>query len=135
MSAVMSLPLSEDKAMGVVREALLKAGRKIGVKGDHWPIVTMTLQSLFKDWEDVKTERAVRAEMKQHLYHQLEIMERLAPNADEATRKLTQPKLKRLRQLYDFYFEDKDPDQAFPEGKPLPMHVQRAAAILEELEA
>ena len=35
--------------------------------GDQWPVVKDTVYRVMKDWEDLKVERAVHAEMKIHI--------------------------------------------------------------------
>ena len=75
MTVQTTKPMPEEQMVHLVRNALLVAGHEMGKDGDHWPVVKSTIHSLMKDWEDLKVERNVHAELKKHVYAQLDEME------------------------------------------------------------
>jgi DNA-binding transcriptional regulator GbsR (MarR family) len=126
--------LTEEEAVNLTRNALLVAGHELGENGDHWPVVKDTIYQIARDWEELKIERAVDAEMKIHLYAELDAAEKKLKDLDPAIRTRVAPKLRELREIYDAYFETAYVDELVLEDIPTPAHLQRAEAILETLE-
>lgn len=129
-----SRDLSEAQMIQLVRNALIVAGDEMGPNGDHWPVIKSTIRDIMKDWEDLQIERAVHAEMKKHLYTQLDEMERILPTCTADVITDVGPKLKELREIYDAYFTAIDEDGLYLEDIKMPPHVKRAEAILNSLE-
>lgn len=126
--------MTEEQMAHLVRNALLVAGHEMGEEGDHWPVIKSTIQSIMQDFEALQTELNVHAEMKTHLYAQLEKMEKELASCSPEERAIAEPKLRELRAVYDAYFaEVKDMDLYLGDDKPL--HVKRAEAIIKTLEA
>lgn len=123
----------EEQMVHLVRNALLVAGQEMG-NGDHWPVVKSTIYSIMKDWEDLKIERNVHAELKKHLYAQLDEMDRLAQNHTAAEKAEALPKLKELREIYDAYFEPANKEFLKLNKEDTPIHVKRAQHLLKTLE-
>lgn len=126
--------MTEAQAVNLVRNALLAAGHEMGKDGDHWPVIKSTIYSIVRDWEELQIERNVDAEMKIHLYEQLEDMERNIDSCPAETRADIAQKLKELREVYDAYFSNVDLKLAHIDAKDLPAHVRRAKVIMDTLE-
>ncbi|MDX2028518.1 MAG: hypothetical protein SFW62_07775 [Alphaproteobacteria bacterium] len=126
--------MTEAQMVHLVRNALLVAGHEMGEEGDHWPVIKSTIESIMQDFGDLQTELNVHAEMKIHLYAQLEKMEKELVNCSAEVRADAEPKLRELRAVYDAYFaEVRDMDLYLGDDKPL--HVKRAEAIIKTLES
>jgi hypothetical protein len=126
--------LTEEQMMSLVRNALLVAGHEMGETGDHWPVINSTIHSVMKDWEDLKIERNVHAEMRKHVYEQLDEMDRVLLTCPEDLQADTASKLKGLREIYDAYFEKVHARNLSIEEEDIPAHVKRAQAIIRTLE-
>ena len=57
--------MTEEKMVTLVRNALLAAGHEMGKNGDHWPVIKSTIEKVMKDWENLKIERDITAELKE----------------------------------------------------------------------
>ncbi|NTU77279.1 MAG: hypothetical protein HGA90_05640 [Alphaproteobacteria bacterium] len=134
MSAHMSCTMTEAEMVQLVRNALLVAGGEIGPTGDHWPIIQTTINGIMRDWEELQIERTVLAEMKKHLFKQLEAMEIILPTCDQSVQDDVAPKLKELRDVYEAYFTDISLNDLVLEDAEAPIHVKRAEAIMDILE-
>lgn len=128
------LPMSEESMINFLRNALVIAGEEMGDEGDHWPVINATVHSIMKTWEDVKIERNVDAEMKKHLYAQLEIMEKNLPGCTPEAQATIAPKLQELREIYDAYFESPSADAVYITPDDMPPHIKRAHAIISTLD-
>ena len=126
-------PISEEQAVHLVRNALLVAGQEMG-NGDQWPVVKDTIYKIMKDFEDLKIERDVHAELKKHIYAELDEMDRILFTCNETDRADAAPKLKKLREIYDAYFEPVDGRQLHISDDSVPAHVVRAENLLMSLE-
>ena len=126
--------ITEDQLVGLVRNALLVAGTEMGEAGDHWPVIKSTIYSIMKDWEDLKIERNVKAEMRTHIYADLDELDRLLRTCSEEAQAHSAPKLKKVREIYDAYFDDVDPANVSIDENDIPVHVKRAQAIIQTLE-
>lgn len=124
----------EALMMKVMRNALIVAGGEMGKTGDHWPVVKATIYQIAKDYEQVKINRAVDAEMKIHLYHELEEMERHLPECADDIRPKVTAELKGLREVFDAYFTPYDESKIAIREDELPPHVLRAREIISTLE-
>ncbi|MBV8060734.1 MAG: hypothetical protein JO126_05165 [Alphaproteobacteria bacterium] len=126
----------EQRLVERVRNALLVAGQELGAEGDHWPAIKSTIQQLARDYEDVKIERNVDAELQLHLAEQINLIEKaIAGLPDEAKVEINKD-IKELREIYDAYFSPV-PQNVIEEvaaDEEAPLHVRRAAAILSTLE-
>lgn len=134
MTASPSPTLTEARMVDLARNALLVAGTEMGTTGDHWPVINATIHSIMKDWEDLQTERAVHAEMKKHLYAQLDAMDRLLPTCAPEVQAEVAPQLRELRAIYDAFFAEADETKLTFDPADVPMHVKRAQAIIRTLE-
>ena len=126
--------LKEEEMLQLVRNALIVAGNRMGPSGDHWPVIKSTIRSIMKDWENLKIARAVHNEMKNHLYRQLEAMEKVLPECPREVQANVGPKLKELREIYEAYFSEADPDSYYVDETGLPAHILRTEFILDGLE-
>lgn len=123
--------MNEEQMVHLVRNALLVAGQEMG-DGDQWPAVKDTVHRIMKDWEYLKIERNVQAELKKHVYEQLNEMDRIYMTCTEAERAEALPKLRELREIYDAYFAA--PDQVDLSDEDTPIHVKRAENLILSLE-
>jgi len=135
--------LTETQMQNLVRNALMVAGQEMGEKGDHWPVIKQTITDVMMDWENLRIEREVHAEMKRHLYQQLAAMEQILLTCSADEQKTVAPRLAELREIYDAFFTDVEKEELYladideedlygEEGKPL--HLRRAEAIIQTLE-
>lgn len=136
--------MTEAQMKKLARNALMVAGHEMGEKGDHWPVIKNTITDIMMDWEKLETERNVQAEMKIHLYAQLEEMEGKLKDCTEEERKAAAPLLSELREIYEAFFtqaaveelyltDSEDDNELFLEQMEKPAHVKRAEAILDTL--
>ena len=126
-------PMSEEQMVHLVRNALLVAGQEMG-NGDQWPVVKDTVYKIMKDFEDLKTERNVDAELKQHIYAELKnIQASLSKNTPEI-RAVLEPKFKELCEAYDAHFSPLDKSAVEYDEQDAPEHVKRMKAILATME-
>ncbi len=125
--------MTEEQLVMILRNALVVAGQEMGDDGDHWPVIKDSVHKIMKTWENVKTERNIDAEMKTHLYLQLEIMESGLPDCTVAVRASLEPKLKELRDVYDAYFDSTDTKAIYTDDVENPAYLERAKAIIATL--
>ena len=128
------IEMSEQQAVNLVRNSLLVAGAEMGKDGDHWPVIKSTVHELMKDYEHLKVERNVDAELKIQLYSQLEIMERGVADCTPDVRPGLVSKLKELRDLFDSYFSAVDLKAAPIQENEIPAYLKRARIIVDTLE-
>lgn len=130
----MAKEMTEAQMVGLVRNALLVAGYEMGQTGDHWPVINDTILNIAKDWEEWRTQKDVKAEMRVYLYEQLEIMEKGLMNCSQPLQVELTPVLRELRELYDAYLSPLDEGVTSPiHEDEVPFYVKRAEAILETL--
>lgn len=127
-------PFTDEQLVHYVRNALLVAGQEMGKDGDQWPVINDTVERIMHDWDKVQTERAVHAEMKKHLYEQLDAMDRILPSCTPEEQAFAAPRLKQLREIYDAYFTNVDERVLYIEDTNVPMYIKRAEAIMDTLE-
>ncbi|MDD4617400.1 MAG: hypothetical protein PHW76_09935 [Alphaproteobacteria bacterium] len=125
--------LCEERMVFLVRNALLVAHQEMG-GGDQWPVVKDTIYKIMKDWEDLKTERNIDAELKIHLYAQIQKMEEGLDECSPETRELIEPKIKEWREICDAYFCDVDRNAVMYNEASVPMHIKRMNAMLSTME-
>lgn len=125
--------MSEDQAINLVRNSLLVAGEEMGTDGDHWPVIKSTVHNLMRDWENIKIERNLDAELKIHLYAQLKEMENGLPACTAEARAQIEPKLKELHEVYDAYFSSIDEKNVIMSDEHTPIYLKRAEAIIDTL--
>jgi len=132
--------MTESQMKDLVRNALLVAGQEMGETGDHWPVIKKTIKDVMLDWEQLRIEREVHAEMRSHLYQQLAAMEQVLLTCTSEDQKLYSPKLAQLREVYDAFFtrvENEEvvlDDELYLADIEKPIHIRRAEAIIETLE-
>jgi hypothetical protein len=126
--------MTEDRWVGLVRNALLVSGEEMGADGDHWPAIKSTIHSIMKDSENLKIEKNVDAELKPHLYRQLETMERDVAKSSDQIKSEVMPKLRELRDIYDAYFSNVGMDSFVLREEEIPDHIKRAEVIISTLE-
>jgi uncharacterized protein YicC (UPF0701 family) len=125
--------MTEEQMVGLVRNALLVAGQEMG-NGDQWPVIKDTIHKISKDFENLKTERAVDEELKVHLYEQLQGMETSLPECSPRMQAILAPKVRELREVCDAYFSDIDKTAVLYDDSRLPEHIKRMNAIISTLE-
>lgn len=118
----------------ITRNALIVAGDEMGKTGDHWPVIKSTIYQIANDYEQVRINRNVDEEMKIHLYHELEEMERRLPECREDARPKVAARLKQLREIFDAYFAPYDESAILIDEAELPPHILRARQIISTLE-
>ena len=133
MTTKIANAISEEQMVHLVRNALLVAGQEMG-KGDQWPVVKDTIYKIMKDWEDLKVERNVDAELRTHLYEQLAEMEAGLLECTPEARAIAEPKVKELREVYDAYFSELNKDAIMCDEENTPVHIKRMEAILNTME-
>ena len=124
---------SEEQVINLVRNALLVAGQEMG-DGDQWPVIKDTLYKVMKDYEDLKIERNVQAELKKHVYEQLNEMDRILMTCSEGERIDAAPKVRELREIYDAYFSPTDKSKLSLNDEDTPIHIKRAENLILSLE-
>ncbi len=124
---------NEERLVHLVRNALLVAGQEMG-EGDQWPVIKDTVHHIMKDWEDLKIERNVDAELKIHLYAQLKEMEAGLAECTPEVRAQIEPKVKEWREVCDAYFSDLDRNAVEYDPETAPDHIKRMHAILSTME-
>lgn len=135
--------MTEAQMKKLARNALLVAGKEMGDEGDHWPVIKNTITEIMMDWEKLEAERNIQAEMKIHLYAQLEDMEAKLKDCPAHEQEAAAPLIAELREVYDAFFtkaeieelymsDDDDADLIF-EDIEKPAHIKRAEAILDTL--
>jgi len=130
----MAKQMTEEQKVGLLRNALLVAGYEMGETGDHWPVINDTILRIARDWEESRIEKNVDAEMKIHLYEQLEIMENEVAHCEAAVQAELSTKLKELRSIYDSYFCDLDKSAVVPVyEEEMPEYLKRAETIISTL--
>jgi hypothetical protein len=125
--------MCEERMVFLVRNALLVAEKEMG-GGDQWPVVKDTIYKIMKDWEDLKTERNVDAEMRIHLYDQIKDMEAGLDECSPETREALEPKIREWRDICNAYFSDCDREAVYFDEQEVPMHIRRMNAILSTME-
>ena len=125
--------ISEEQMVHLVRNALLVAGQEMG-DGDQWPVIKDTVYRIMKDWEDLKVERNVDAELKIHLYAQLKGMEAGLAECTPGVRAVLEPRIKELHEVCDAYFSDIDVDIVEYDEENAPEHIKRMKSILNTME-
>ncbi|MDD3371000.1 MAG: hypothetical protein PHE27_04135 [Alphaproteobacteria bacterium] len=125
--------MCEERMVFLVRNALLVAEQEMG-GGDQWPVVKDTIYKIMKDWEDLKTERNVDAELKIHLYEQIQMMESGLDECSPETRALVEPKICEWREICDAYFSDVDREAVETGDDYSAPHIRRMNAILDTME-
>ncbi len=138
----MAFELTETEMQTLVRNALMVAGQEMGEKGDHWPVIKQTITDVMRDWEALRIEREVHAEMKRHLYQQLAAMEQILLTCPKEEQKDIAPRLAELREIYDAFFTDVEREELYLEEDyelyldeaEKPLHIRRAETIIETLE-
>ncbi|MDD3030104.1 MAG: hypothetical protein PHS57_07485 [Alphaproteobacteria bacterium] len=125
--------LTEEQIVFMTRNALLAAGQEMGAD-DAWPVIDDTIVKIMKDWEDLKIERDVDAEMRIHLYEQLKVMEAGLAECAPDVREQAAPHIQALREACDAYFEEINPDAMAYDEEDAPDHIKRMKAILGTME-
>lgn len=134
MTQTMDREENEALMLKIMRNALIVAGDEMGKTGDHWPVVKATIYAIANDYEEARINRDVDAEMKIHLYHELEEMERHLPECCEEIRPKVAAELKQLRDVFDAYFAPTDENAIPINDDDLPPHILRAREIVKTLE-
>ena len=123
--------MSEEQMVHIVRNALLAAGQEMG-DGDQWPVIKDTVYKIMKDYEDLKIERNVDAELKKHYAEAIDNIEKNLELCPADLRAEAEKMIEDLRELYAARFE--------PVGKvgldfeALPIHAKRMISIVKTLE-
>jgi len=121
--------MSEEKMVHLVRNALLVAGQEMG-DGDQWPVIKDMIYKIMKDYENLKIERNVDAELRVHLYEQLAEMEAGLTESSAEAHALLEPKVRELREVCDACFSELDRNAVAYDEDEAPAHIKRMKAIL-----
>lgn len=127
--------MSEERAVHLVRNALLVAGQEMGEDGDHWPVIKSTIHSVMKDYEDLKVERNVSEELRKYYAGIIANVEKNLSKCPADKQPDVQKILHEMREIYNARFEE-------PVGKIMyvtcdadePIHIKRMKNIIETLE-
>lgn len=126
--------MTEEQMVHLVRNALAVAGQEMGAEGDHWPAIKSTIHSIMKDWEDLKIERNVNAELEKHYGAILDQMEKDLELCPLKLRPEAQRIVKEMREMYDACFAPADVTMFVTCDAEIPIHIQRAQTIIKTLE-
>ena len=127
--------MSEDRMVDLVRNALLVAGHEMGEEGDHWPVVKSTIHSIMKDWEDLKIERNVSAELRAYLDHIIGNAENNLHLCPDHQRSEAEKIVKEMRDIYHACFEEVTEQTMYVIcDADVPIHVMRMQEIISTLE-
>jgi hypothetical protein len=129
----MTTNMTEEQAVHLVRNALLVAGSEMGAEGDHWPVIKSTIHQLMRDQENLRIERNVEAELKQHFKDIIDDIEKSARLCPDDARQEAEKIVHDLRELYTARFAPVDPTMIVVCDADLPIHIQRAEAIISTL--
>jgi len=129
--------MTEKQMKDLARNALMVAGNEMGKEGDHWPVIKNTITDIMMDWEHLEREREVHAEMKIHLYEQLDIMKENLKNCTLEEKKIAAPLISELEEIYDAFFTEVKMEEIYmaenDDEVEEPVHIKRAEAILNVL--
>ncbi len=125
--------MNDAQKVGLVRNALLVAGYEMGESGEHWPVINATIHDVAKDWQESLADQRVDDEMKDHLYAQLQDMEKQLLNCDAKARLELEPMIRDLREACDAYFEPCDVTLSPHSNDDAPAHIKRAETIIATL--
>lgn len=126
--------MSEEQAVNLVRNSLMVAGYEMGEPGDHWPVIKSTVDSIMKDWENIKTERKESAELQKNYLELIDKMEKNIDLCPPDTRPEVEGMIKELREVYEARFGPMDMTMFVVCDADIPIHIKRAEAILKTLE-
>lgn len=126
-------PANDERMVYLVRNALLVASQEMG-RGDEWPVVKDTIHKIIRDWENLKVERNVDEELKEHLYKYLEGMEKALPDCAPEAQAVLEPRLKELREVCDAYFAEISENALYIDDETAPPHIKRMKAIIGTLD-
>ena len=123
--------MSEDQMVHMVRNALLVAGQEMG-DGDQWPVIKDTVYKIMKDYEDLKIERNVDAELKKHCADAIDNIGKNLDLCPSDLRPKAEAMLGELRELHVARFEPVVPPAL--DFEKLPIHAQRMLSLVKTLE-
>jgi hypothetical protein len=126
--------MSEEQMVRLVRNALLVAGTEMGEQGDHWPVIKSTVHGIMKDWEDLKIERNVHAEIKAQISIALADLEKSLASCPDDLKPEMKKMMRELQEIYAAQFTDTDESKIIANDDEIPIHVKRAKAIVKTLE-
>ena len=123
--------MSEDQMVHMVRNAVLVAGQEMG-DGDQWPVIKDTVYKIMKDYEDLKIERNVDAELKTHCREAIDNIEKNLELCPPNLRLQAEKMLGDMRELYAARFDPVGVTDLDFEA--LPLHAKRMLSIVKTLE-
>jgi len=126
--------MTEENMVTLVRNALLAAGHEMGKAGDHWPVIKSTIYKVMKDWENVKAEREITAELKTKFGDIIKSMERDLDRMPADLRPEGKKIVSRMRELYEARFSPVDMTMFVVCDEDIPIHIRRAESIIKTLE-
>ncbi|MBI1272588.1 MAG: hypothetical protein GC131_00680 [Alphaproteobacteria bacterium] len=129
--------MKQDRLLQLARNALMVAGHEMGKEGDHWPVIKATIAGITKDYEELQIERAVSAELEEHMGDIVcEYEEMLASCDNPALRAELEPVVREMRDVYEANFAPVDHSKiGSPEDKDAPGFVpwRSAGHIIKSL--
>lgn len=94
----------DDRMVHLARNAMLVAGMEMGKDGDHWPVIKANIHALMRDYEQLKIERAVQEQLREHVGKIIGEYEQAMTTCSEALRIKAEPHVRQLREIYDAMF-------------------------------
>lgn len=126
--------MPEEQAVNLVRNALLVAGMEMGAEGDHWPVIKSTIHSVVKDWEDLKIERNVEAELKKHYGDLIANLENNLHLCPDDLLPSAKKMIHDMRELYQARFESVESTMYVRCDAEVPIYIKRMNEIIDSLE-
>lgn len=126
--------ITEDQMVHIVRNALLVAGQEMGSDGDHWPVINSTIHSIVKDWEDLKVERNVFAEVKKHYEDMIQQLVDVRNGSSDEEKYELDNTIVELRALYRACFDEVQNEYINLDDEEMPDHIKRTKVIIDTLE-
>lgn len=126
--------MPEEQAVNLVRNALLVAGMEMGREGDHWPVIKSTIYSVVQDWENLKIQRNVDAELKKHYMDMINDLENNLSLCPSNLRADAEKMIRDMRDLYQARFEPIESTLFVRCDAEVPIHIKRMNEVIKTLE-
>ncbi|MEJ0061781.1 MAG: hypothetical protein WDO70_00885 [Alphaproteobacteria bacterium] len=102
----------EERLVQLARNAMIVAGMEMGEDGDHWPVVKANIHAMMRDYEQLKIERAVQDELKEHVGKIIGEYEKLLEQCPPETRAVAEPHIRQMREIHEAMFSPVDAKSA-----------------------
>lgn len=94
----------DDRMVHLARNAMLVAGMEMGKDGDHWPVIKANIHAMMRDYEQLKIERAVQEQLREHVGKIIGDYEKLLVTCDDKTKERMTPHVRKMRELHEAMF-------------------------------